>query len=243
MFKALIIIPAYNEERNIGKVLAGIRDLKIDADVLVVNDGSTDKTEEIALRENAKVISLPYNLGYGSALQTGFKYAVLNEYDYIIQFDGDGQHDPENIKVIINQLLTGEADIVIGSRFLGNCSYNIGYMKKIAIALFRLLIKKLGKAVITDPTSGLQGLTRNVFKYYSMKGNFPSDYPDADILIHMIRCKYRVREIPANIRQRDNGKSMHSGLKPIYYFVKVLLSILVVVLRDKISSRGCEVSG
>jgi glycosyltransferase involved in cell wall biosynthesis len=243
MFKALIIIPAYNEESNIGKVLAGIRDKNIDADVLVVNDGSIDRTEEIALSENAKVISLPYNLGYGSALQTGFKYAVSKGYDYIIQFDGDGQHDPENIKAIMNELLTGDADIVIGSRFLGNCSLNMGYMKKVAIALFRSLIKKLGKTVITDPTSGLQGLSRNVFKYYSMKGNFPGDYPDADLLIHMTRCKFRVREIPANIRQRDNGRSMHSGLKPIYYFIKVLLSILIFLLREKIAGGGRKVSG
>mgnify|MGYP005840910999 CR=1 FL=1 len=243
MFNTLVVIPAHNEEKNIGRVLSDIEKMNLEVDLLVVNDGSSDNTAEAARKSGANVVSLPYNLGYGGALQTGFKYAVSRGYTHIIQFDGDGQHDPEDIGIILEKLKSGEADIVIGSRFMGKGSFPIGFMKKTAIMLFRFLIKFTTGARITDPTSGLQGLTRRVFSYYSMKGNFPGDYPDADILIHMIRCKYRVHEFPANIRPRIAGRSMHAGLKPLYYFIKVLLSILIVIMREKILKEGCEYNG
>lgn len=240
MFKTLVIIPAFNEERNIEKVIAGIKTHYPEMDVLVVNDGSTDKTAFLAKKSGAGVISLPNNLGYGGALQTGFKYAVLKEYDYVIQFDGDDQHDPADLERLHRHLIDEHADIVIGSRFLGKSSFKTGLMKKFAISFFRMLIRRLTGMVITDPTSGFQGLSRKVFGYYSIKGNFPGDYPDADILIHMLKCDCRICEIPVHIRRRAAGKSMHSGLKPIYYFIKVLLSILIIQLRNKYYSRSCE---
>lgn len=228
----LIIIPAFNEEKNILTVLRELSTTSTSCDVLVVDDGSKDATASVARDEGATVINHLFNIGYGGALQTGFKYAVLFDYDYVIQFDADGQHSPEDINEILSKLKTNSCDIVIGSRFLTPTS-KIGLMKGIAIRCFRYLIKHFTGATITDPTSGLQGLNRKVFSYYAKMGNYPEDFPDADTLIHMLRKKYSVCEIPANMRDRMSGNSMHIGLKALYYFFKMLVSIVVVVIRDK----------
>lgn len=233
MHNCLIIIPAHNEEKNISNVLTEIQKHNPDVDILVINDGSGDKTAEIVMNMGIKIINVPYNLGYGGALQTGFKYAVNQEYKYVIQFDGDGQHDSEDIKTIVELLVNVDTDIVIGSRFLGRGNFQTGCMKRIAIAIFRFIIKTTTGVKITDPSSGLQGLSRDAFAFYANMGNFPSDYPDADILIQMILNGYNVTEIPANIRVRNHGTSMHAGLRPILYFMKMLVSIMVVLLRHK----------
>ncbi len=234
MTKCLIIIPAYNEEKNIGNVLKEIGKLYPGLDVVVIDDGSSDNTGNIVLDEKkARLITLPFNLKYGSALQTGFKYAVVNGYRYVIQFDADGQHDPEDIKTILEAMEKGSADIIIGSRFLGHSAYKTGLPKKTAIILFRIIIRISAGVKITDPSSGLQGLTRRAFSYYALMGHYPTDYPDADVLIQMILNGFKVYEFPANIRTRNFGKSMHAGLKPAFYLIKMLVSILVVLLRPK----------
>ena len=239
MRDCLVIIPAFNEEENIKNVLKEILGAGLDIDILVINDGSTDRTQAAARAEGkVEVVSLPFNLGYGNALQTGFKYAVARGYQYVIQFDADGQHDPDDLRVILAMLRTGRADIIIGSRFLGRSSYKVGLLKKTAISIFRFLIKISTGVKITDPSSGLQGLTYKVFNYYAKMGNFPPDYPDADILIQMVLSKFRVCEFPANIRERNHGKSMHIGLKPVFYFVKMLVSIIVVLLRPRTIAGG-----
>lgn len=236
----LVIIPAYNEERNIGRVLKEIRSLKIDLDIVVVDDGSRDGTGAVTGEAGERVITLPYNLGYGGALQTGFKYAADMGYNYIIQFDADGQHDPEDIPVILGRLRSGAMDIIIGSRFLGNGSAYAGTLKRTAIWLFRFLIKISTGVRITDPTSGLQGLTCRAFSHYAARGNYPEDFPDADTLIGMILSGYRVTEFPANIRERISGRSMHSGVRTVFYFIKMLVSILVVFIREKTKAEGSQ---
>lgn len=233
----LILIPAYNEDQNIGRVLQEIRSLELNVDILVINDGSQDRTETVVEEAGEKVIALPYNLGYGGALQTGFKYAAVMGYDYVLQFDADGQHDSEDILIILDHLKTGSYDIVIGSRFLGRGSFKTGLMKKIAISLFRFIIKVSTGIRITDPTSGLQGLTRKVFCHYATIGNFPEDFPDADTLICSILSGYRVKEIPVNIKERYSGKSMHVGLKTVFYLIKMLISIWVVLIRKKMQAE------
>lgn len=232
MSKGLIIIPAYNEEKNIGSVLDEISNLSLDLDIVVINDGSVDKTKEIVEEKNIKVISHPYNLGYGAALQTGFKYAAKNQYEYIIQFDGDGQHYGKYIEEMKNEIEKDEYDIVVGSRFVGNKEYKIEFLKKIVIRYMRSVIKTFTGTKITDPTCGFKGYKRKVFTYYSLFSNFPSDYPDADIIIDMLRHKFKIKEIPITIRQRTYGKSMHSGIKPLIYLMKINLSIFIVLLRD-----------
>ena len=238
--EGLIIIPAYNEEKNIGKVLTDIRNFNYDIDIIVINDASKDKTEQVVVEKGEKIINHFFNLGYGGALQTGFKYAVDMGYQYVIQFDGDGQHDPADLQGIIDQLRTGCYDIVIGSRFLVKNSFQVGLAKKLAIALFCLIIRISTREKITDPTSGLQGLNRNSYLYYSRMGNFPDDFPDADTLIHMLKRNFRVKEIPANMKNRAYGQSMHSGLKSISYTFKMLISISVVLLRAKLINQNLK---
>lgn len=233
----LVIIPAYNEEKNIGRVIGEIRSLKLDLDIVVVNDGSVDGTRSAVREAGEKVLSLPFNLGYGGALQTGFKYAAVMGYNYIVQFDADGQHDPGYIQEILGLLKSGKYDIVIGSRFLGDRPAKTSQLKKFAIAVFRFLIKASTGVAITDPTSGLQGLSRRVYTHYAAMGNYPEDYPDADTLIHMILSGYRVKEIPSCMRERYYGRSMHAGLKTVFYFFKMLVSILVVLIREKPANR------
>ena len=239
MKDTLIIIPAYNEEKSIGSTLSNLLSLNLFADILVINDGSRDFTENEAIRKSVDIITLPYNLGYGAAMQTGFKYAVSMGYQYAIQFDADGQHDPRDIRTIITELKKGQNHIFIGSRFLGRGSFRLGLMKKIAISFFKFIIKITTGAKISDPTSGLQGLSRQAFTYYAEMGNYPKDFPDADVLIQMIYLGYNVGEFPANIMHRSSGESMHSGLKPVLYFVKILLSIMIVLSRKKLLKEKC----
>ncbi len=233
MSDCLIIIPAHNEEKNIGRVLSELKKQYPRMDILVVDDGSVDSTAAVVEREQVLLISLPYNLGYGGALQTGYKYAVNAGYCCVIQFDADGQHDPCDIGTILELLEEKKWDIVLGSRFLGKSSYRVGFVKMFAIRTFRLLIKLTTGVRITDPSSGLQGLSYRTFTYYAGLGRYPSDYPDADVLIQMLLSGYSICEFPANIRDRDSGKSMHNGIKPLYYGLKMLVSICVVLLRKK----------
>lgn len=229
----LIIIPAFNEEKNISKVLESLVDLKQFADIIIINDGSSDATEALVKGEHLFLINHPCNLGYGAALQTGFKFAKMKNYRFILQFDADGQHNPEDLKLIMTEMVKEEVDIVIGSRFLGNPDFHPGMLKQMAIFSFRWLIKQLAGAKVTDPTSGLRGLSYRVFSYYSVRDRFPEDFPDADMVIEMILQGYRVKEVPITSTKRTEGVSMHSGWKPIVYFMKILLSILTILLRNQ----------
>jgi len=234
----LIIIPSYNEEQNLGKVLEGLLSMGLPADILVVDDGSADQTAEIAARYPVTVVSHPYNLGYGAALQTGFMYARERNYRYVVQFDADGQHNPQDLPAIMNELMQEDVEIVMGSRFMENSSdYQLGALKKLGIKFFRGLIYSLTGTKISDPTSGLRGVSEKVYRYYAGWDCFPADYPDADILIQMILRRYRIREIPAHMRIREAGISMHAGIKPLFYMMKISLCILIVLLRHTLSKR------
>lgn len=234
----LIIIPAFNEEENIGNVLSGLLDVGLAAEILVVNDGSRDRTEEVARRYPVTVITHPVNLGYGAALQTGYKYATEKGYPYILQFDSDGQHNPNDLSRIMYELQKGDADIVMGSRFLEESSgFDTGFVKGAGIRFFRLLIQKLTGTRITDPTSGLRGVSSSVFNFYSIRDRFPADFPDADILIQQLLMKYRVKEVPAHMRQREAGVSMHAGLKPVIYVLQIMLSISIVIISHKLTKK------
>lgn len=233
----LVVIPAFNEEANIGRVLEELLAARLAVDILVVNDGSRDRTEERARRiDGVVVLSHPCNLGYGAALQTGYKYAVKNRYPFIIQFDSDGQHSPQDLPAIMAELERGGTDIVMGSRFVRkDGSFETGVVKGAGIRFFRMLIKQLTGKRITDPTSGLRGVSRRVFSYYSVRDRFPADFPDADILIQQILMKFSIAEVPARMKQREAGVSMHAGFKPVIYMFQILLSILVVLIRHKMT--------
>ena len=234
----LVILPAFNEAACIGDFLDKLTKAKIQdfADVLVVNDGSTDDTSLIVKAKGYGIITHVYNLGYGCALQTGYKYAVRNEYRYVVQLDSDGQHDVENIRNIVDALKDEEthADIVIGSRFFAESrSFYISPIKMFAIKMFRTLIKNSANQVVLDPTSGLQGLNKEAFLYYSFYNNFDSAYPDANMIIQVSLNDFKIREIPAIMHTRETGKSMHSGLKPIIYIIKMLMNVMIVIMREK----------
>ncbi|UOF89038.1 glycosyltransferase family 2 protein [Fodinisporobacter ferrooxydans] len=234
----LLLIPAYNEELNIGNVLEDILATKLPVDIVVVNDGSTDHTEETAGMFPVTVLTHPCNLGYGAALQTGYLYAVKNKYSYVIQFDADGQHNPGDVSILMEELDKGTVDIVMGSRYMeGATSFPSSPFKKAAVYFFRQLIYSLTKKEILDPTSGLRGMSRPVVQYLASFEHFPSDFPDADLLIQILLKNFKIKEVPVHMRERAAGTSMHKGLRPIFYMVKVLLSLLVFLIRYKVSKR------
>lgn len=240
--KVLICIPAFNEESNLSKTLDGIDRLPERArfSLLVIDDGSMDGTRAVCERHGVPVVSHIYNLGYGAALKTAYTYATENGYDYIIQMDADGQHDPVCIGSIL-QALCGpdQPDIVIGSRFLsGSSQFIIPRYKMLTIKFFTFLVSVGTGKRITDPTSGLQGLTRPVFSLYAQYDRFALDFPDANMIIQMSLGGYRIKEIPAVMHQRLEGVSMHAGLyKKLKYMVKMMISVLIVYLREALHSK------
>lgn len=249
MKELLIIIPAYNEEENIEKVFKDLDRLEIIkyADILVMNDASTDSTDYIVKDYGHNLVTHVFHMGYGCGLQIGYKYAVRNHYEYVIQIDADGQHDVCNIPVIYKKLKQKNEegrypDIVLGSRFMeGSKPYPISALKKFAHAIFRFMIKAGCSKRISDPTSGLQGLNRRAFLYYSQYGHFDDQYPDANMLLNMMLLGYDVEEVPAVMHQRTAGKGMHSGLKPVWYMLRMFFSVMVVFFRCKVLKMDEEI--
>ena len=233
---AIIIIPAYNEEKNIAGVINGIKNVIPDADILVVNDGGEDRTEEIVRGLGEQVISLPYNMGYGVALQTGFKFALKKGYEYAVQIDADGQHDPKDIPKLLDIVLSGKADVVIGSRFLNGGKYKAPAVRRLGMLFFAYLTSLIIGKKITDPTSGYQAINKNGLQFYA-GDYYPVDFPDADVIIMLHRAELKIKEIPVTMYPNVQGKSMHSGLKPVYYIFKMFLSIFVTLLRRAESDR------
>lgn len=227
----LIIIPCYNEAANIRGVVADLRtNLGDQADILIIDDCSTDGTPEILASLDVITLLLPFNLGYSGALQTGYKYALTNGYQRIVQFDGDGQHQAAEIRTLLTAGETSDADIVIGSRFATGASHQ-SFLKRLATALFCLLIRTITGITVHDPTSGLQLLNRRVLERYSRMHNFPY-YPDANIIIEMLLNGYRVNEVQVAMKDRLHGVSMHSGLlRQGKYMIKVFYSICIITLK------------
>ena len=226
-----IIIPAFNEAGRIASAISGIRKFS-NADIVVVDDGSDDRTASEARAAGARVIELPFNLGYGSALQTGFKYALDRGYEFAVQMDADGQHDPMSIKTLIEPVIADEVDVVIGSRFLDKGNYKAPFVRRIGMYFFGIITSVLTGRRITDPTSGFQALNKKVMEFYA-SGAYPVDYPDADVIIMLHRQGFRFKEVPV-IMHNAAKRSMHGGiLKPLYYIFKMMLSIFVTLLRKE----------
>jgi glycosyltransferase involved in cell wall biosynthesis len=232
----LVIIPAYDEGRAIAEVIGRVRQALPAAAILVVDDGSRDDTARSARSAGALVVSHPFNMGYGVAIQTGYKYGVAQGYDYLVQIDGDGQHDPAFIPTLLEPLATGETDFVIGSRFLEPGSYTPPLLRRLGMGFFRAIIRLVTGERVTDPTSGYQAFNAEVARFFATEV-FPCDYPDADMLIMLHLAHFRIRELPVRMYANDQGVSMHRGLKPLYYVFKMLLSILVTLMRDHGSYR------
>jgi glycosyltransferase involved in cell wall biosynthesis len=235
----LIVIPAYNEEKNISSLLETIRKKISEIDILVIDDGSTDRTARVAEKAGALVVKLPFNMGYGAALQTGFKYALMKRYQYVVQMDADGQHDPGSIKALLDEIRKEDVDVVMGSRFFGNREYKAPFVRRTGIYIFGKIASIITGQYSTDPTSGFQALNRDAVRFYASPF-YPVDYPDADVIIMLHRAGLRIREIPVTMHARKEGKSMHSGLKPLYYIFKMFLSMFVTLLRNDRFVRRVE---
>jgi glycosyltransferase involved in cell wall biosynthesis len=228
----LVLIPAFNEEGRVADVVRGVRQHLPGARILVVNDGSGDGTARVSKEAGACVVSHPFNLGVGTALQTGYKYAVRNGYQYVIQLDGDGQHPPTFLPAFVAKLKETEADLIIGSRFLQGRNPHIPFMRGIGNALFGKLVSLLIREKLTDPTSGYRALKSTALQF-CVQDIYAFDYPDADFLLTLHRSGYRMVEIPIEVLPRTGGNSQHGGLKPIYYTIKMFLSIFIILLRKK----------
>ncbi|MDP8200616.1 MAG: glycosyltransferase family 2 protein [Candidatus Tenebribacter burtonii] len=232
--KVLIIIPAYNEAHIIKEVIWDLHSENTNWNLLVVNDGSNDKTKEIAESTGlAKVINLPCQVGIGSCVQTGFKYASKHDFDFAVQFDGDGQHKVYEIEKLLHPLETNEADVVIGSRFcVKNPQYKPSFLRAIGIKVFELVNSILIGQRITDNTSGFRAYNKKTISFLSE--NYSSDYPEPEAVILLGKNRFKIKEIHTEMDQRSGGKSSIYGIYSGYYMVKVLLSILLTFIRPKI---------
>ncbi len=231
--KILVIVPAYNEEKNIESVINDIKAKEPLIDILVVNDGSSDNTGLFAERsKKIELLTLPFNLGIGGAMQAGFKYAKKNNYDIIVKFDGDGQHKAEEIKKILSPVLNQEADMVIGSRFLnGNKSYPI-FARRIGQRIFSILISIIIGQKITDSTSGFRCYNKQVVSLFNEY--YPSDYPEPEEIILLKKNKFKMKEVWVSMSGRKGGSSSITIIKSAYYMVKVILALLINLLRAPI---------
>jgi glycosyltransferase involved in cell wall biosynthesis len=228
--RTLIIIPAHNEEENIGQVIDELRSLALGHDVVVIDDASSDGTPAVLERLGQRSVRLPTNLGYGGAVQTGFKFALEHGYDFVVQMDGDCQHDPASIPGLLAPVASGEADVALGSRFIGQLSYEVPPLRRAGIALFRAVVSFFMRQKVTDPTSGFQAHNRKVLQFFT-GDTYPMDYPDSDVLLALHFAGFRIREVPVSMRPRLRGKSIHGGWRTFYYLAKMFLAIFMVLLR------------
>lgn len=230
--KVLFVIPAYNEEANIGKVLSEIKENVDFADILVVNDCSTDRTKDIVLENNVICIDGIFNLRYAGAVQTGLKYAYQNNYDYVVQFDADGQHIATEAIKLLEEAEKSHADIVIGSRYLKDMGYPCPFFRRVGTKIFELLIKVFCHERIADPLSGFQCINRKVIARYAKMGGYP-EYPDANLVIEMLLSGFKIKEVPVKMRLREVGESMHGGIiKPIKYMINMFYTIFFILIQN-----------
>ncbi len=222
--KTLIIIPAYNEARNLVGLLDGLNLVCPEYDLVVINDSSDDDTLAVCKERKVNVIDLPVNLGIGGAVQSGYRYALYNRYDAAVQVDGDGQHNPEYISTLLTELESG-ADICIGSRFIAREGYQSSATRRFAIRYFSLLIRIFSGCRVTDPTSGFRACGRKALKLFAT--DYPQDYPEPESIINAAKHRLRVVEVPVVMNERREGKSSITRIKSMYYMIKVSLAIII----------------
>ncbi|MBT3209787.1 MAG: glycosyltransferase family 2 protein [Bacteroidetes bacterium] len=231
--KVLIIIPAYNEASTITQLIKSLKSFNDQWDIIIVNDGSSDETGTLAEETGlVSVVNLPYNLGIGAAVQTGFKYAFEKKYDYALQFDGDGQHQVNEVEKILNIVVNNEADIAIGSRF--NKEYK-GYktqpLRRIGIKIFEFFSYFLIRQRITDHTSGFRAFNKKTIAF--LKDNYPVDYPEPEVIILLGRNGFKIKEEFTQMFKRQGGVSSISAARGPYYMIKVIVAMFMASIRSK----------
>jgi len=231
--RRVAIVPAYNEERNVGRVLDELRALDPGLDVVVVSDGSTDRTADVAAARGAHVIRLPFNLGIGGAVQTGFRHAWEEGYELAVRLDGDGQHDPGELRSLVAPVVAGEADLAVGSRFVAGGGYRSSAARRIGIRLLARVVSLIARQRLTDTTSGFQACNRRAIAVYA--ADLPHDYPEVEGMVIAIRHRIRLVEVPVTMREREHGRSSIGALASIYYMVKILLALFVDLFRRDVA--------
>lgn len=227
--KKLVIIPAYNEEHSIGAVIKDIHRYAPDMDIVVVNDGSSDRTAEVALQHQAIVLNMPFNVGIGGGMQTGYRYAMEHNYDIAVQMDADGQHCASELQRLCEQMDT--YDLVIGSRYVEATSYQSTVMRRMGMIFFSFLLRFITHQRFTDTTSGFRAANRHVIALYAMY--YPMDYPEVESIVYLKRRGCRITEVKTEMRSRQAGKSSITPLRSAYYMIKVTLSVIMCATRVK----------
>ncbi len=227
--KILVIIPCYNEEASIERVVANLKEKAPFADYLIINDCSTDSTESILKSRGMNYINNPVNLGIGGGVQAGYLYAKQNGYDIAVQMDGDGQHDPSYLADVCQPVIDGQFDMAIGSRFINKEGFQSSFMRRLGINIISLLIKILSGKKVYDVTSGYRACNRQLIEFFA--NNYADDYPEPEAIISCVLRGYRVGEVPVVMEERQGGVSSIRSLKSAYYMIKVCLALVV----DRIS--------
>jgi glycosyltransferase involved in cell wall biosynthesis len=227
--RVLVIIPAFNEEKSLPNVIAGICRHR-GVDVVVINDGSHDLTPEVALQAGAQVINLPFNLGIGGAVQTGYLFAFKSGYDVAVQVDADGQHNPEDLLKIVLPVVRGEADMVVGSRYVEETGYRTPMVRKMGMLVFSAVVSFINGQRLHDTTSGYRAVNKKVIEFFA--DNYPTDYPEVEALVVLSKNGYSIKEVPVTMSHREHGQSSITPLKSVYYMVKVLLAVFMNLLRE-----------
>jgi glycosyltransferase involved in cell wall biosynthesis len=228
--RVVAVVPAFNEAGAIGRVVEEIHAFDPSFDVVVVDDGSTDATAAVAEASGASVVSLPFNVGIGGAVQAGFRYALAEGYEIAVRLDGDGQHDASELSKLLTPLERGEADLVIGSRFVDpGGSYRPPLARRIGIRVFARLVSLLGGQRVTDTTSGFLALDRVGIQLFAAE--YPHDYPEVEATLVALRSGLRLSQVQVDMRERETGASSITFVRSLYYVVKVTLALLVASLR------------
>ena len=223
--KILVIIPAYNEAESITNVIAKLKQDMPRADYVVVNDCSKDSTMDKLREAEASYLNLPINLGIGGGVQTGYKYALLNDYDIAVKIDGDGQHDTQYLQAVIQPIIAGEKDIVIGSRFLKKEGFQSSGLRRVGITFLSALIRLCSGVKIYDVTSGFRAVSREYIKIYAT--DYPVDYPEPEAIVMAALAGARIGEVPVIMKERQGGESSISAFKSVYYMIKVSLAVIL----------------
>lgn len=228
--RRLAIMPAFNEEFSVGAVIDEIRAFDPGFEIVVIDDGSGDRTSEIARSRGVHVVTLPFNLGIGAAVQTGFRFARANAFDLAVQIDADGQHDPSELPAVLAPLLAAEADFVVGSRFTDVRGFRSSFTRRLGIRLFALIVSAIARQRLTDTTSGFRAVNRRGIELFA--ADYPHDYPEVETTVMVAKHRLRVKEVPVRMRERTSGRSSITALRSVYYIFKVLLALFIDLFRS-----------